>query len=457
MLKLYNSLTRKKEVFKPIRGDQVKIYSCGPTVYDHPHIGNFRAFLLPDLLQRVLRYVERYDVTWIMNITDIDDKMIARSKKDFPDYEPMLALAKLADKYTDVFIDDIEKIGILRGDITRLPRATDHIDTMQNIIKQLIADDYAYISDGSIYFSVERYTGAGNKYGRLVDLDFEAKARVTDDQDQKEGVADFVLWKATKDGEPSWSFDIDGQDYPGRPGWHIECSAMSTQFLGQPFDIHTGGVDLKFPHHENELAQCEGTQANYYLHNEHLSIESAKMSKSLGNIKTLDGIKDPMAYRYLVMGAHYRSQMDFSTKDIESAGERIANLRAYTDQLMLARHGQLPKIDDTGNVAQFVYQLQEALRDDLNTPKALSAVSLIEGKVYSEDAKAAMNLFNEVFGLRLVDDTPLKGHILQVIDRYEEARQAQDYKLSDALREKLQKEFGLIASDTAIGTLVHRQ
>lgn len=456
MLKLYNSLTNKKEDFKPIRSDQVTIYSCGPTVYDHAHIGNFRAFLLPDLLQRVLRYMESYDVSWVMNITDIDDKMIKRAKEAYPDEQPMQALGKLADKYTDIFIDDIEKIGIKREDITRLPRATDHIGGMQDIIRGLVKDGVAYISEGSVYFSVEKYQKSGKDYGRLVDLDFTAKARVTDDQDQKEGVADFALWKAKKEGEPYWDFDIDGKDYPGRPGWHIECSAMSTHFLGQPFDIHTGGVDLKFPHHENELAQCGGEQANYYLHNEHLHIESEKMSKSLGNIKTLADIDRPLAFRYLVMGAHYRSQMDFGESDLQAASERIKNLRTYADQLNYARHGQLPASDSTGGVAEFTNQFQEALRDDLNTPKALAAVSKIEGKVYSEDAKQAMKLFDEVFGLQLIDETPLKDVVLELIDRYEAARKAKDFVLSDKLRKQLLDDYKLVAVDSDIGTLVNR-
>lgn len=456
MLKLYNSLTNKKEDFKPIRSDQVTIYSCGPTVYDHAHIGNFRAFLLPDLLQRVLRYMESYDVSWVMNITDIDDKMIKRAKEAYPDEQPMQALGKLADKYTDIFIDDIEKIGIKRGDITRLPRATDHIGGMQDIIRGLVKDGVAYISEGSVYFSVEKYQKSGKDYGRLVDLDFTAKARVTDDQDQKEGVADFALWKAKKEGEPYWDFDIDGKDYPGRPGWHIECSAMSTHFLGQPFDIHTGGVDLKFPHHENELAQCGGVQANYYLHNEHLHIESEKMSKSLGNIKTLADIDRPLAFRYLVMGAHYRSQMDFGESDLQAAYERIKNLRTYADQLNYARHGQLPASDKSGGVAEFTNQFQEALRDDLNTPKALAAVSNIEGKVYCEDAKQAMKLFDEVFGLQLIDETPLKDVVLELIDRYEAARKAKDFELSDKLRQQLLDDYGLVATDSEIGTLVNR-
>lgn len=456
MLKLYNSLTNNKEDFKPIRSDQVTIYSCGPTVYDHAHIGNLRAFLLPDLLQRVLRFVERYDVSWVMNITDIDDKMIQRAKETYPDEAPMQALGKLADKYTDIFIDDIEKIGIRRDDISRLPRATDHIGGMQDIIRELVKDGIAYESKGSVYFSVDKYRKGGKKYGRLVDLDFSARARVTDDQDQKEGVADFALWKAQKEGEPYWDFDIDGKNYPGRPGWHIECSAMSTHFLGQPFDIHTGGVDLKFPHHENELAQCGGVQANYYLHNEHLSIESEKMSKSLGNIKTLGDIKQPLAFRYLVMGAHYRSQMDFGESDLLAAAERLKNLRAYADQLNYARHGQLPATDNSGGVAEFTNQFQESLRDDLNTPRALAAISNIEGKVYSEDAKQAMKLFDAVFGLQLLDETPLKDVVLELIDRYEAARKAKDFTLSDKLRQQLLVDYQLISTDSDIGTLVSR-
>ncbi len=456
MLKLYNSLTKQKEPFKPIRADQVSIYSCGPTVYDHVHIGNLRAFLLPDLLQRVLRFVEQYNVAWVMNITDIDDKMIKRAHEKFPNDQPMDALNKLADEYTDVFLNDIEKVGILRGDITRLPRATDHIGGMQDLIRKLVKEGIAYESDGSVYFNIEKYQASGKKYGCLVDLDFSAKARVTDDQDQKEGVADFALWKAAKEGEPQWDFDIEGKNYPGRPGWHIECSVMSTQFLGQPFDIHTGGIDLKFPHHENELAQCGGVQANFYLHNEHLSIESEKMSKSLGNIKTIDDVADPMAFRYLVLGAHYRSQMDFSINDLSAAHERIKNLRAYTDQLMLARHGQLPAHDDTGAVAQFTNTFQEALRDDLNTPKALAALASIEGKVYSDDAREIMRVVDEVFGLQLVDDTPIKGEVLEIIDRYEEARRKKEFELSDQLRQKLLDEHKLVVSDTPQGTLVNR-
>lgn len=456
MLKLFNSLTKQKEEFKPINPSRVGLYSCGPTVYDEVHLGNLRAFLLPDLIQRVLRNIEKLDVEWVMNITDIDDKMIARSKEEFPQDDEATALGKLADKYTDIFLEDIESIGILRDDIAHLPRATDYIEQMKSLITKLLKDGLAYESEGSIYFSIDKYQKSGQKYGRLVDLDFESKARVTDDQDQKEGVADFALWKAQKPGEPYWDFEVQGKNLPGRPGWHIECSAMSTDFLGRPFDIHTGGVDLKFPHHENELAQCGGIQANFYLHNEHLSIESEKMSKSLGNIKTIRNVKNPLAYRYLVLSGHYRSQMDFSMSDIEAAGERLINIGKYIDQVMLARQGILEPKDSTGAVEKFNKEFKDALEDDLNTPKALAAFTLLEGKVYTEDAKEAIRLFDNVFGLKLVFDTPLHDTILVDIDNYEQARKEKNFALSDNLRLELAKKHNLAVSDTPAGALVYR-
>ena len=456
MLSLYNSLNRKKEAFKPINSARVGIYSCGPTVYGRVHIGNLRAFLLPDLLQRVLRYIEHVDVDWVMNITDIDDKMIAKSQLEYDKLNPVEALERLADKYEELFLQDLEKIGIKRDDISHLPRATDFVVEMQSIIKGLLSSNIAYVQNGSIFFSIERYQKSGKKYGKLIDLNFSSKSRVTHDQDQKDGVADFALWKAKKPNEPYWDFKLDDTNYPGRPGWHIECSAMSTKFLGNTFDIHTGGVDLKFPHHENEIAQCGGSQANYYLHNEHLTVESEKMAKSTGNVMSIEDVKDPMAFRYLVMSAHYRSQMDFGSKDLAGAHERLRRLRTYTDQLMLARPGQLPEKDETKAVEQFNVEFKHALEDDMNTPKALAALSIIESKVYSLDAREAMRLVDSVFGLNMVNDTPLHDDILEAIDSYTQARTDKDFKKSDELRKNILEKYGLVAADTAIGTLVSR-
>lgn len=456
MLKLYNSLTKTKEVLEPIHGDRVGIYSCGPTVYDRVHLGNLRAFLLPDLLQRVIRIVEKKDVEWVMNITDVDDKMIERSKLEFASYDEATALGMLADKYTDIFLEDIEKIGIKRDDISHLPRATDYIESMKALIIGLAEENIAYEKNGSVYFSIEKYRASGKKYGKLIDLDFDSKSHITDDQDQKEGVADFALWKAHKEGEPYWELKINGKMLPGRPGWHIECSAMSIELLGKPFDIHTGGVDLKFPHHENELAQCNGLQANFYLHNEHLSIDSEKMSKSLGNIKTISDLKHPLAFRYMVLSGHYRSQMNFSTEDLESAQTRIMNIRKYFDQLMLAREDQLPEREDSGMVKKFIEEFIAALQDDLNTPKALAALDLILGKVYSKEAKQAIVLFDSIFGFNLIYDVILQDKIIVDLDKYEQARKDKDFDYSDSLRHNILNDYGLVISDTETGPLVHR-
>ena len=297
-MKLFNSLTNKKEDFTPIQVGSVSIYSCGPTVYDKIHIGNLRAFITADLLQRSLRVAEKLSVRWVMNITDIDDKIIARLERDYPGVEPEAARAKLTAQYQEVFLQDISRVGIKQSDV-QIVSAVDSMVAMQQMIEKLYRQGIAYISEDSVYFSVERYRATGQVYGQLVNLDYEAEARDTDDQDQKEGVADFALWKAQKPGEPAWQFVLDGNELPGRPGWHIECSAMSVGALGQPFDIHTGGVDLKFPHHENEIAQAGGTLANYFVHNEFLNVNAEKMSKSLNNFFTLDDVADPLAFRLL--------------------------------------------------------------------------------------------------------------------------------------------------------------
>ncbi len=456
MLTLYNSLTRSKKIFTPIHEKTVNMYSCGPTVYDNIHIGNLRAFIVDDLLQRVLHHIEGYQVNWVMNITDIDDKMITRVHRDYPNEEPMQALGKLADKYTDIFIDDIEKVGINRGDITKLPRATDHIEGIQELIKKLLRENIAYISEGSIYFSLNKYKETGKEYGQLVDLEYDAQERVTDDQDQKAGVGDFALWKAQKSNEPAWDFEWLGHNYVGRPGWHIECSVMSTQYLGRPFDIHTGGVDLKFPHHENEIAQCGGHQANFFVHNEFLNVEGEKMSKSVGNITTLAQMPDPLVFRLQVLQAHYRSHMDFSNASFQSATERLNTLRAYCDQMILAWPGQLPQKDETKATQQFVAGFVAALNDDLNTPAALAAFSKIEGKVYSNETLSALKRVEDVLGIGMVDPTPLSSEINALVTDYDKARTAKQYVESDEIRKVLSKKFAIQISDTQYGPLLNR-
>ena len=455
MLTLYNSLTNTKQLFKPIHKGRASIYSCGPTVYDHVHIGNLRAFMVDDLLVRVLRVVENLEVNWVMNITDIDDKMINRMHHSSDATDPMLALGELADKFTDVFIDDIEKVGIRRADISKLPRATDHIDDMQALIKKLLAENIAYISQGSIYFGLKNYIASGKKYGQLINVDYDAQSRVIDDQDQKEGVGDFALWKAQKPNEPAWDFEWQGQHLSGRPGWHIECSAMSTKYLGQPFDIHTGGVDLKFPHHENEIAQCGGEQANYYLHNEFLNISGTKMSKSLGNITRLATMPNPLAFRLAVLQAHYRSQMSFSSQSLQSATERLNNLRVYVDNLSLSPF-DLAKSDTSGATKQFLHDFNHALEDDLNTPLALAAFAHIEGKVYTQETLKAIVYADSVLGLELVSSEPLSQTETDLIVQYSKSRAAKDFDHSDALRAELKDRFSIVVADSSQGTLVSR-
>ena len=432
------------------------MYSCGPTVYDHVHLGNLRSFIVADLLQRVLTNTERYKVNWVMNITDIDDRMISRIQKDYQEKDPMQSLGELADKYTDIFVEDIETVGIKRSDISKLPRATDHITQMQELIKKILLSKIAYISDGSIYFSLDQYQKSGQKYGQLVNVDFDSQARVTDDQDQKEGAADFVLWKAKKDQEPSWDFEWLGQNYPGRPGWHIECSAMSTDYLGQPFDIHTGGVDLKFPHHENELAQCGGTQANFYIHNEFLQIQGEKMSKSLGNITTLSKMPEPLAFRFAVLQSHYRSQMEFDDKILESATERLHSLSAYTDQMLFAWKDQLPEGDHSGATKKFLEEFNLAITDDLNTPAALASFAHIEGKVYSHETLKALEYVESILGIGLLSAEPLSAEAKALISDYDKSRAHKQYVESDNIRETLKSDYKLQLSDTQYGPLVNR-
>lgn len=456
MLRLYNSLAKSKKLFKPIKPGVVAMYTCGPTVYDHAHIGNLRSYIFADTLQRVLKTIGEVEVEWVMNITDIDDKMIARIARDNPKDEPMQSLGKLADKYTDIFTEDIEKVGIKRADISKLPRATDHIDSMQELIKKLLRSKIAYTSDGSIYFSIDEYKKSGKKYGVLVDLDYAARARVTDDQDQKEGVADFVLWKAKKEGEPVWDFEWLGTNYPGRPGWHIECSVMSTKYLGPVFDIHTGGIDLKFPHHENEIAQCGGMQANFFVHNEFLQIGGAKMAKSAGNFTTLKDVEDPLAFRMLCLGSHYRSHMEFTNLAMHSAQERLNNLRAYCDQLVIATEHQLPVADKTGITSQFWQTFKTALEDDLNTPAALAALAEIEGKVYSAQTLSILKKVDEVLGLNLIDSSPISSVARATLADYQEARENREYTKSDKLRIELKTKYQLQVSDTPYGALVNR-
>lgn len=286
---LYNTLTRKKEEFRPIKDNEIGLYTCGPTVYNYAHIGNLRSYIFADILVRTLRYnLGEEKVKWVMNITDVDDKTIRDSKIKYPDLPSMEALQKFTKEYEEYFWQDMQSLNVKTPDI--ITHATDqkYIAGMQELVKNIVDKGYGYIKEGSVYFDVQKFA-KNHKYGNLINLDmagFKAGTRVDADEYEKENVQDFVLWKGYKEGEPVWEFDLNGEKLPGRPGWHIECSAMGELELGCPFDIHTGGIDLKFPHHENEIAQsvvgynCE-QPINYWLHNEHLLVDGQRMGKKI--------------------------------------------------------------------------------------------------------------------------------------------------------------------------------
>jgi len=367
---LFNTLTRKKEKFKPLTDSEVKIYTCGPTVYDYAHIGNFRAFIFEDLLKRWLVY-RGFKVTHIMNLTDIDDKTIKGSQKQG------IPLNKFTEFYVEAFFEDIKKLNIQAAD--KYPKATEHIPEMVALIKTLMTKGVAYKGeDDSIYFSVNKFS----EYGKLSKIkvgELKTGARVSQDEYAKEEARDFALWKAwtPEDGEVFWETELG----KGRPGWHIECSAMSTKYLGATFDIHCGGIDNMFPHHENEIAQSEAATdkkfVNYWMHNEHLQVEGKKMAKRLGNFYTLRDLLskgyDPIAIRYLLMSTHYRQQFNFTFEGLESAKNAVDRLRNFMRRLKETREQE-----NQGKVTKFVDKLEEdfgnAMDDDLNIGIALAAL-----------------------------------------------------------------------------------
>lgn len=475
-LKLHNTLTKRIDTFKPLVEKEARIYSCGPTVYDHAHIGNLSAFISADILRRIAS--ADYSVTHVMNFTDIDDKTIKRSQTEYPELEPLEALRTSTRAYTEVFLDDMLAIGNDIDAITFI-RATDDksIDGMKTLIANLHKGGYAYIAEDGVYFSIETYQKSGKTYGQLVEITASntSSARIQNDEYDKDSVHDFALWKTEKPGEPAWDFALDDQNLRGRPGWHIECSVMSRQGLGQPFDIHTGGIDLAFPHHENEIAQSTAgednpTYATYFVHNEHVLVDGRKMSKSLGNFYTLKDLTekgiDPLAFRMLVLQSHYRKQTNFSFENIEAAANRLQSWRNYA-ALRHQTHDRL--IDDTlkNDDSEYLSLLAtmgaigEALKDDLNTPRAMTIVDEAFSRMDSfklEDIHrynivALVETIDELLGLQLAKSTPdIDQNAKQLILERERARESKDWKLSDEIRDKLQAQ-GIALRDTSSGAV----
>ncbi|GHU07009.1 cysteine--tRNA ligase [Alphaproteobacteria bacterium] len=450
-MKIHNTLTRQTEEFVPIEAPSVRVYTCGPTVYNNAHIGNLSAYIYADILVRSLR-LAGYDVQQVMNFTDVDDKTIRDSRAHYPDVEPMVALTELTRHYEKVFLEDTTSIG---NDISavRFIRATDCIDEIKNFIKLLLDQQIAYLADDGIYFSIREYSKT-RKYGQLshVDLPAEARPRIDNDEYDKDNAQDFALWKIKKDGEPAWDFDVDGKDLSGRPGWHIECSVMSVNELGQPFDIHTGGVDHIFPHHENEIAQSTaGDQpeklANYFVHNEHLLVDGAKMSKSKNNFYILQDIEtkgfDPLDFRMLILQSHYQSPSNFSWDNLTAAKNR---LRAWRNVAEL-RH-QVPDIDDDGQqeiVRGLIAKAGEMLQDNLNTPEALKhidqAIDIVSKDINNISHVALLTIFEFVdkyLGLQVLDSTPdIPDSIRDLIAVRQVERANGDYAKADEIRDAL--------------------
>lgn len=464
-MRLFNSLTNKVEDFEPIDDNLARYYTCGPTVYNFAHIGNMRSFLFADLLQRVLRIVGGYKVRWAMNLTNIDDKTIRDSAKGSPAWkkemgeqsdDPKENLEKLTKYYEKAFLNDITKLGVNAEDYYALPKATEYIESMQDLVRKILENGYAYIAEGSVYFNVSEWRKE-HTYGRLFKIDFDnfrAGARIDADQYEREEVSDFVLWKAKKEGEPSWDFEIDGENYPGRPGWHIECSCMEKELLGLPFDIHSGGIDLKFPHHEDEIAQSHAgygiDPTKYWVHNDFLIVEGEKMSKSKGNFFTLRDLLDkgidPLDIRYSMLASHYRSLYNFTFHDIDAGRKARFKAQEFIYKLFEESGGE-----KTIDVEALKNEIFSSLAEDLHTPKALGKLFAFinEQKPEELDAetkKRLIDLFedlNEIFAVwevaeREEEKVEIPSEIKEMAEERLEAKKAKDFDKADELRDKIQ-------------------
>jgi len=447
-IKLYNSLTGRKQVFKPQNGRVAKIYACGPTVYNFAHIGNLRTFIFEDVLRRTIK-LAGYQTLQAMNITDIDDKIIKAMKSD-------KKLEEITLPFEKYFFEDFAKLNIEMPEKT--PRATEHIAGMIAITQKLIKKGFAYVTeDGSVYFSIAKF----KKYGRLARLDTVKQksadrmaARIEADEYDKNEIKDFALWKAKKPGEPYW----DSPWGPGRPGWHIECSAMSAKYLGDTLDIHAGGVDLVFPHHENEIAQSEASTgkpfSRFFMHGEHLLVNNAKMAKSAGNFYTLRDLEkkgyNPLAFRYLCLQTHYRSKMNFTWEALDSAGVALKNLQeicALNRKSVADAKIKSSKLISQNKTSE-EKEMFRVLSDDLNTPKALAVLwKALKNKDLSAKNKIALiNYADSSLGLKIYESSLIKktlsekipAEIIKIADKREKLRQNNNYSAADAIRKKIE-------------------
>ena len=460
-MKLYNTLSRKKEEFKPIEEGKVKMYVCGPTVYNFIHIGNARPFIIFDTLRRYLEY-RGYDVTFVQNFTDVDDKIIKRG------HEENITPEEVANKYINEYFVDADGLGIKRASVH--PRVTDNIEQIIAFVKELEDKGYAYAVNGDVYFDTKKFKDYGKLSG-IKQEELEAGARI-EVNDQKRHPMDFVLWKAKKEGEPGWASPWG----EGRPGWHIECSVMSNRYLGETIDIHAGGQDLKFPHHENEIAQSEARSgknfSNYWLHNEYINVNNEKMSKSLGNfftVREIAEIFDLEVVRLFMLSTHYRNPINFSDEILNQskAGlERLYNAKEKAlftinnleDSKMTEEEAKLQE-----ELAGFRQKFIDAMDDDVNTADAVSAIfelakfmnSNITENSSKEFAQKALDEFNELTGVLNIVNKDKKEDILdeeieKLIEQRTEAKKNKNFQLADEIRQQL-LDKGIVLEDTRQG------
>ncbi len=457
-LELFNTLTHQLEGVQPLRDGEVRMYTCGPTVYHYVHIGNFRTFMFQDILRRYILY-KGWSLIHVMNITDVEDKIIARAR------EQGVSIREYTDEYTEAFLEDMKTLRIEKPEI--MPRATDHIREMIDLIVRLRDKGLTYERDGSVYFRIGEYPG----YGKLSGVDLshaESGVQEDDDEYSKENPRDFVLWKGRKPEEAWWDSEL-GQ---GRPGWHIECSAMSMKYLGESFDLHCGGVDLIFPHHENEIAQSEGATGQpfvkHWVHGAHLIVDGEKMSKSKGNFYTLRDLlqqgHSPVALRYLLSSVHYRKQLNFTMDGLEQAQSAIQRVN---DFLLRVREVPSERANNPAlkaRLEQARSQFEAGLDDDLNTSEALAAlfsliretnVLLDQSQVGAGDRDRILDFFqdaNQIFDVFQVEAPKLEDEeIATLIDERLKARSRRNFQRADQIRDELLSR-GIILEDTKEGT-----
>ncbi len=469
-IRFHNTLTGRLEPFEPLHPGEVRIYTCGPTVYDYAHIGNYRTFVFQDILRRYLR-LRGYRIRQVMNLTDVDDRIIQNAA------ERGISIREYTEKYAQAFLEDMRALNIEMPE--HLVRATDHIEEMVALIERLTEKTYTYRSDGSIYYRITKFP----EYGKLSKIDLsgvQAGARVEVDRYEKDDPRDFALWKAPKPGEHFWETRIG----PGRPGWHIECSAMAMKYLGETLDIHTGGIDLVFPHHENEIAQSEAATGKpfvrYWLHAEHLIVEGEKMSKSLGNFFTLRDLlargHRPSAIRYLLASVPYRRQFNFTFDGLQQAASSVERLRNFVVRLKTEKFppGSHERIGERVRQAEAAFE--KALADDLNTAVALAATfdlvrelntAADHGELGQPDIPAVLTFlekFDAIFAV-LTDDDAAKmralgfaaaaadlsdAEIEALVAERQAARRRRDFQRADEIRAQL-AERGIILEDTRDG------